>query len=106
MSNDQISISHTHDTTAEELRNFDWYTSSNIASSHTDSKPSNHTPSNHALKQEYQENMLARYPDFEVQTATDITELKHEVRRLSDMNKVMVWLVLGVMFMQVITKLN
>lgn len=106
MSNEQTSISHTHDTTAEELRNFDWCDSSNIASSHTDSKPSNHTPSDHALKQEYQENMLARYPDFEVQTATDITELKHEVSRLSDMNKVVLWLLLGVTFMQVITQLN
>lgn len=101
MSNDQTSISHTHNTTAEELRNFDWCGSSNIVPSQTEG-----TPNDLSLKQRYQENMLARYPEFEAQTATDITELKHEVSRLSDINKVMVWLLLGVMFMQVITQLN
>lgn len=98
MSNYQTSISHTHDTTAEELRNFDWYGSSNIVPSQTEGALNNHT-----LKQRYQENMLARYPEFEAQTATDITELKHAVSRLSDMNKVMVWLLLGVMLIQAIT---
>lgn len=61
---------------------------------------------NSSLKQQYQKNMLERYPEFEAQTATDITELKREVSRLSDMNKVMVWLVLGVMFIQAVTQLN
>lgn len=63
-------------------------------------------PSDDTLKQQYQKNMLERYPDFEAQTVSDITELKHEVRRLSDMNKVMVWLVLGLIIMQVIDLSN
>lgn len=101
MSNDQTSISHTLNTTAEELRNFDWCAPSSIVPS-----PADDTPNDHSLKQRYQRNMLARYPDFEAQTATDIAELKNEVSRLSDMNKVMVWLLLGVMFIQGITQLN
>ena len=58
------------------------------------------------LKQQYQKNMLERYPDFEAQTVSDITELKHEVSRLSDMNKVMVWLVLGLIVMLTISQTN
>lgn len=63
-------------------------------------------PIDNTLKQQYQKNMLERYPDFEAQTVSDITELKHEVSRLSDMNKVMVWLVLGLIVMLTITQTN
>lgn len=100
MSNEK-SISHAPDTTAEELRDFDWCDPSSIVPNQTDG-----TPNDPSLKQRYQEIMLARYPEFEAQTATDITELKHEVSRLSDMNKVMVWLLLGVMLIQGIAQLN
>tara|TARA_B100001179_G_C18600574_1_gene409959 strand:- start:3370 stop:3639 length:270 start_codon:yes stop_codon:yes gene_type:complete len=67
---------------------------------------SNDVPPDDTLKQQYQKNMLERYPDFEAQTASDIAELKHEVSRLSDMNKVMVWLVLGLIVMLTITQTN
>ncbi|PAT63105.1 hypothetical protein [Psychrobacter sp. JB193] len=67
---------------------------------------SDDVPLDDTLKQQYQKNMLERYPDFEAQTVSDITELKHEVRRLSDMNKVMVWLVLGLIVMLTITQTN
>ena len=67
---------------------------------------SNDVPPDDTLKQQYQKNMLERYPDFEAQTASDIAELKHEVSRLSDMNKVMVWLVLGLIVILTITQTN
>ena len=67
---------------------------------------SNDVPPDDTLKQQYQKNMLERYPDFEAQTASDIAELKHEVSRLSDMSKVMVWLVLGLIVMLTITQTN
>ncbi|MGP5167349.1 hypothetical protein ACTXJ2_08325 [Psychrobacter alimentarius] len=67
---------------------------------------SDELPPDNNLKQQYQKNMLERYPDFEAQTVSDITELQREISRLSDMNKVMVWLVLGLMIMQVIDLSN
>lgn len=45
-------------------------------------------------------------PDFEAQTASDIAELKRNVKSLSDMNKVMTWLLLAVMTMLTITQIN
>lgn len=80
---------------AKELREIDLSTDS-----------SDDLPLDDNLKQQYQKNMLERYPDFEAQTASDIAELKHEVSRLSDMNKVMVWLVLGLIVMLTITQIN
>ena len=86
---------------ADELREFDW-----DAPAHDD-YPHGLRPSvDEYLKQQYQACMLARYPDFEAQTASDITALKHEISRLSDVNKVMVLLVLSLIVMLTITQTN
>ena len=76
---------------ADELLEFDA-----TAQTHDDF-PTTHRPSvDEYLKQQYQKNMLERYPNFEAKTETDIAALRHQMCQTYVFNMVLM-LILAVL---------
>lgn len=70
---------------ADELREFD-----TTAQTHDDVPPVDRLNVAEYLKQQYQANMLARYPNFEATTENDIATLKLKVDQMFVFNTVVV----------------
>ena len=79
---------------ADELRDYDW-SAQTRAGTPAMPKPERPTVDDY-LKKQYQANMLARYPEFEVTTETDIATLQHQMSQMYVFNIVIV-LLLAVM---------
>lgn len=91
------------DDVADELREFNWSAQSNTdapAMPNLHPQPSvdeylngevkNRPSVADYLKKRYQENMLARYPDFEANTETDIAALKLQMNQMYVFNMIIV----------------
>ena len=77
---------------ADDLREYDWSAERSSPTATTPKRPS----VDEYLKQQYQQNMLARYPDFECRTDKDIAQIKQSVDQLYVFNAfVVVAVVLG-----------
>ena len=70
---------------ADELREFDA-----TAQTHDDVPPVDRLNVHEYLKEQYRDNMLARYPNFEATTETDIATLKLKVDQMFVFNTVVV----------------
>ena len=70
---------------ADELREFDW-----DAPAHDDYPHPLRSSVDEYLKQQYQANMLARYPNFEATTENDIAKLKLQMDQMYVFNMVIV----------------
>ena len=70
---------------ADELREFDW-----DAPAHDDYPHALRPSVDEYLKELYQKNMLARYPDFEAATENDIAKLKLQMDQMYVFNMVIV----------------
>ena len=71
---------------ADDLLEYDWSVERNSSIATTPKRPS----VDDYLKQQYRDNMLARYPDFECRTDKDIAALKNAVDQMYMFNVIMV----------------
>lgn len=76
---------------ADELLTFNWE-----PKSHDDFPTADRLSVGEYLKQQYRDNMLARYPNFEATTENDIARLKLEMDQMFVFNMIIVML-LGVL---------
>lgn len=81
-------LSLEEDDIADELRDYDWSAESASLAAQTPKRP---TVSDY-LKKQYQANMLARYPEFEATTETDIATLQHQMSQMYVFNMIVVML--------------
>ena len=75
---------------ADELRDYDW-SAQTRARTPAMPKPERPTVDDY-LKKQYQANMLARYPEFEATTETDIATLQHQMSQMYVFNMIVVML--------------
>lgn len=73
---------------ADDLLEYDWSVERNSSIATTPKRPS----VDDYLKQQYQKNMLARYPEFERRTDTDIAALKHALDQMYVFSAIVVML--------------
>ena len=71
---------------ADDLSEYDWSAEHSSPAATIPKRPS----VDDYLKQQYQKNMLARYPDFECRTDKDIAALKNAVDQMYVFNVIMV----------------
>lgn len=71
---------------ADDLSEYDWSAEHSSPAATMPKRPS----VDDYLKQQYQKNMLARYPDFECRTDKDIAALKHALDQMYVFNVIMV----------------
>lgn len=71
---------------ADDLSEYDWSAEHSSPAATIPKRPS----VDDYLKQQYQKNMLARYPDFECRTDKDIAALKNAVDQMYMFNVIMV----------------
>ena len=71
---------------ADDLSEYDWSAERSSPAATMPKRPS----VDDYLKQQYQKNMLARYPDFECRTDKDIAALKHALDQMYVFNVIMV----------------
>ena len=71
---------------ADDLSEYDWSAEHSSPAATMPKRPS----VDDYLKQQYQKNMLARYPDFECRTDKDIAALKNAVDQMYVFNVIMV----------------
>lgn len=71
---------------ADDLSEYDWSAEHSSPAATIPKRPS----VDDYLKQQYQKNMLARYPDFECRTDKDIAALKHALDQMYVFNVIMV----------------
>ena len=71
---------------ADDLSEYDWSAEHSSPAATMPKRPS----VDNYLKQQYQKNMLARYPDFECRTDKDIAALKNAVDQMYVFNVIMV----------------
>lgn len=71
---------------ADDLSEYDWSAEHSSPAATIPKRPS----VDDYLKQQYQKNMLARYPEFERRTDTDIAALKHALDQMYVFNVIMV----------------
>lgn len=71
---------------ADDLSEYDWSAERSSPAATMPKRPS----VDDYLKQQYQKNMLARYPDFECRTDKDIAALKNAVDQMYMFNVIMV----------------
>lgn len=71
---------------ADDLSEYDWSAERSSPAATIPKRPS----VDDYLKQQYQKNMLARYPDFECRTDKDIAALKHALDQMYVFNVIMV----------------
>lgn len=71
---------------ADDLSEYDWSAEHSSPAATIPKRPS----VDDYLKQQYQKNMLARYPDFECRTDKDIAALKHALDQMYMFNVIMV----------------
>lgn len=73
---------------ADDLSEYDWSAERSSPAATMPKRPS----VDDYLKQQYQKNMLARYPDFERRTDTDIAALKHALDQMYVFSAIVVML--------------
>ena len=71
---------------ADDLSEYDWSAEHSSPAATIPKRPS----VDDYLKQQYQKNMLARYPDFECRTDKDIAALKHALDQMYVFSVIMV----------------
>jgi len=75
---------------ADELRGYEWSAQTRFG---TPAMPKPERPTvDDYLKKQYQANMLARYPEFEATTETDIATLQHQMSQMYVFNMIVVML--------------